>query len=201
MNELLTPFAWSALLMLIGFALIVLEIFLPSGGIIGFLAASAVIVSIVMAFYSGGPAQGVGFATAAVLGVPVMLALAFKYWPHTAIGRRFLLGPPTDEEVLPDSPKRRMLKQLVGKFGTAKTKMLPSGAVLIEGRVIDAVSQGMPIETGQTVKVIEVRANRVVVRALEPGEEEDAASTANADDVLSQPIENLGLDPMEDPLA
>ena len=73
--------------------------------------------------------------------------------------------------------------------------MLPSGAVVIDGRTIDALSEGTPIEAGQRVRVIEVRGNRVVVRLAE-GEQGPPS-----DDVLSQPIETLGLDSLEDPLA
>jgi hypothetical protein len=52
----------------------------------------------------------------------------------------------------------------------------------------------MPIEAGQAVRVIEVRGNRVVVRPADDAE-------PPAGDVLSQPIESLGLDSFEDPLA
>jgi hypothetical protein len=110
------------------------------------------------------------------------------------MGRRLLLDVPRGDEQLPDTPQRRTLRQMVGKRGVAKTLMLPSGAVTIEGQTIDALSEGMPIEAGQRVRVIEVRGNRVVVR---PDDDESQPS----DDVLSQPIESLGLDSLEDPLA
>jgi hypothetical protein len=75
--------------------------------------------------------------------------------------------------------------------------MMPSGAVLIEGATIDAMSEGIGIEAGQRIKVIEVRGTRVLVRPVDESEPPAAAS----DDVLSQPIESLGLDSLEDPLA
>ena len=43
---------------------------------------------------------------------------------------------------MPDTPERRTLRQLVGKLGVAKSVMLPSGAVLIDGQTIDALSEG-----------------------------------------------------------
>ena len=72
--------------------------------------------------------------------------------------------------------------------------MLPSGAVEIDGQTIDALSEGVPIESGQRVRVIEVRGMRVVVR---PADDEPPTT----DDVLSQPIDSLGLEPFDDPLA
>jgi membrane-bound ClpP family serine protease len=86
----------------------------------------------------------------------------------------------------------------VGKIGQAKSMMLPSGAVLVEGRTIDAVSEGMPIEPGQVVRVIEVRGTRVIVRPVEHGEEQQPRS---AEDPLSRPIDTLGIDPFDDPLS
>ena len=44
---------WSILLLLLGLALIALEVFVPSGGVLGVLAALALIASIVVAFSGG----------------------------------------------------------------------------------------------------------------------------------------------------
>jgi membrane-bound serine protease (ClpP class) len=196
--NVLDPLAWSVLLMFAGCALVVLEVFVPSGGILGFLAFSSVLASIVLAFYHRGPAAGFAISATAVFLLPLTIVLALKYWPHTAMGKRFLLGLPTDEEVLPQSEKRDRLKKLVGKVGVAKTPMLPSGAVRIEGHTIDAVSQGMPIDAGQSVKVIEVKANRVVVRPVDAGETQ---VLSDEDDLLAQPLDQLGIEPLDDPLG
>jgi membrane-bound ClpP family serine protease len=104
---------------------------------------------------------------------------------------------PTAAEVMPDDEQRRRLRQLVGKTGQAKSMMLPSGAVEVDGHVVDAVSQGMPIEPGERVRVVEVRGTMVVVQPLG----EAPAVERGADDVLAQPIESLGIDPFEEPLA
>jgi hypothetical protein len=76
--------------------------------------------------------------------------------------------------------------------------MLPSGAVEIDGQMIDAVTQGRPIEPGTYVVVAEVRANRVVVR---PAGKDQRPSHQNPNDVLSRPIDELGIESLEDPLA
>jgi membrane-bound ClpP family serine protease len=188
------PLVWAALLLLLGLTLVVAEVFIPSGGILSVLSISSLVAGITMAFYYRGIEVGFVFLTITAVLVPGALTLAFRWWPHTPMGRRLLLDVPTSEEVLPDTPQRRTLRQLVGKLGVAKTVMLPSGAIQVDGQLIDALSEGMPIEAGQTVRVIEVRGNRVVVR---PSDEPPPPS----DDVLSRPIESLGLDGLEDPLA
>ena len=42
--------------------------------------------------------------------------------------------------------------------------MLPSGMVVIDGKTYDAVSEGVPIEAEQTVLVVGVSTQRLVVR-------------------------------------
>ncbi|HEX3727492.1 MAG TPA: NfeD family protein [Pirellulales bacterium] len=188
------PIVWAAILLVLGLTLVVAEVFLPSGGILGFLSLSALVSAVSLAFYYRGLEAGFLFLTVTAVLVPGALALAFRWWPHTPMGRRLLLDVPRGEDLLPDSPQRRTLRQLVGKLGVAKTVMLPSGAIIVDGQTIDARSEGMPIEAGQHVRVIEVRGNRVVVQPAD-----DAPPPA--DDLLSRPIESLGLDALDDPLA
>jgi len=122
---------WSILLLLAGVGLIALELFLPSGGVIGILAALAIIGSLTVAF-SGGWETGLGMLVATMVVLPVVMAAAVHYWPRTPIGRLIVLETPgSDDEVLPDEPVYRELKDLMGKRGVAKTKMLPSGAIVI----------------------------------------------------------------------
>lgn len=157
---------WAILLLVTGASLAVMEVFFPSAGILGFLSTVAVLGAVVMGFYSG-PLAGTLILLGALIGLPTAIVLGFKYWPKTAMGRRVLLMAPTSEEVLPDDTEKQFLKSLIGKTGRAKSKMLLSGAILIEGRTIDAVSESVPIEVGQHVQVIQVRGHGVVVRPIE----------------------------------
>ena len=190
------PLIWSGILMVLGLSLVMLEVFVPSGGVLGVLSVTSLAASIILAFYHHGSKVGLIFVGVTAVAVPTVLVFAFRWWPHTPMGKRLLLDVPSSEEVLPDSPLRRTLRQLVGKVGVAQTVMLPSGAVSIEGMTVDAMSQGMPIEAGQQVLVIEVQGNRVVVQPVG-----DMAEAPPSDDVLSQPLDKLGLDSLEDPLT
>ena len=192
------PLVWSIVLMLFGLALVMLEVFLPSGGILGFLSISSLAAAIILAFYHHGAQVGFVFVLVTAVAVPAVVVVAFKWWPHTPMGKRLLLDLPKSDEVLPDSPLRRTLRQLEGKVGVAKSVMLPSGAVSIDGMTVDATSEGMPIEAGQRVRVIAVHGHRVLVR---PADDEPPPPPRKQGDVLSQSIESLGLDPLDDPLA
>jgi membrane-bound ClpP family serine protease len=189
----LDPISMAAVLMLLGCALIVLEVFFPSAGILGFLSAAAFFAAIYFAFQRGGN-TGLVFTFAVLVAVPVFLSLSFKILPYTPIGKALLGTLPTDEEVLPSDPR----KALVGRVGVARSKMLPSGAIEIDGQMIDAVTQGVPIDPGQYVEVVEVRANRVVVR---PAAEGQRPEQTDPRDVLSKPLEELGIEGFDEPLA
>jgi membrane-bound ClpP family serine protease len=190
----LDPLVWSILLMVIGCVVLALEVFIPSGGILSILSGAAFIGSILIAFQNG-PRTGFAFVATTVVLVPAVVALAFKYWPKTPMGKAFIGELPTEEQVLPDDPRR----ELLGRVGVVRSKMLPSGAVEIEGQIIDAVSQGQAIEPGQYVTVVEVRANRVVVRPSKEGER--PGHKIATEDLLSRPIEELGIESLDDPLA
>jgi membrane-bound serine protease (ClpP class) len=195
--DVIPNIAWAVLLLLAGCTLVVMEVFIPSGGVISILAAVAFVASLVIAFQESattGPMTGFLFAAITVFAVPTLVALAFKYWPKTPMGKAFLGELPTDEEVLPEDPRRALL----GRVGVARSKMLPSGTVEIDGQMIDAVSQGRAIEPGTYVVIAEVRANRVVVR---PAGKDQRPSHQNPNDLLSRPIDELGIESLEDPLA
>lgn len=186
---------WATLLFLLALAFLVLEVFVPSGGVLGTLTAACAFGSIVLAFREG-PTTGLVFLTLTVVLLPAALALAFQVWPHTPLGRRFLLPTPTDRDTRPDTAQLQWLRSLVGATGRAISPMLPSGAVELQGRSVDALSEGLPIEAGCWVRVVEVRGARVVVRPVDGPDPLGAGATD-----LSQPIDRLAPDPFQEPSA
>ncbi|HWC88407.1 MAG TPA: NfeD family protein, partial [Pirellulales bacterium] len=190
------PIIWAVLLMALGLTTAIVELFIPTGGILGLVSLGSLLVSVWLAFREG-PWVGLGFLAFAVIAVPGALAMALRWWPQTPMGRRLLLEAPAADQVLPDSARRRELKSLLGEIGETKSWMTPSGAVEIRGRVINALSEGLALEPGRRVRVVEVRGGRVVIR---PVTEEPEVKRAS-DDPLSESIESIGLDPFDDPLA
>jgi membrane-bound ClpP family serine protease len=184
---------WAIVILVAGLGLAMLEVFVPSGGILGFLSVAAVIASVVLAFYES-PAIGFTMLGVAVVGLPSAFSVALHFFPRTSMGRRVILGPPTDEEVSPDDDVRRHLKSLVGKYGVTTSVMLPSGRVRIEDRLYDATSEGLAIEANQSVVVVEVRSGGLVVRAAK------APQSAPKSDgtLLDRPFESWGIDPFKD---
>jgi membrane-bound ClpP family serine protease len=186
---------WAILLLVLGLGLAVMEVFLPSAGILAFLSAAAVLAAIIVAFQQG-PAAGFAILAVAMFGLPALVVLSFRYWPRTAMGRRVMLPVPSSEEVLPNETGRRHLKSLVGRVGRAKCKMLPGGVVSVDGCNVEAISEGVPVEMGQAVRVIAIRGNRAVVRLVE-----DEVPSETAADPLQRPIESVAPDPFDEPPA
>ena len=190
------PLFWPILLLIIGLGVIGLEFFVPSGGVLAIVATVSIIASIALGFMASARYGAILLGVTTVL-IPTILMAAVRWWPHTPIGRLMLITPPDDpDEVLPDTEAYRGLTALIGHVGIAKTKMLPSGTVKIEGRSYDAITEGMPIEPQQLIQVVDVRTNRIVVR---PAEGELPAGPETTDDILSQPIDSLGLEDIDQP--
>jgi membrane-bound ClpP family serine protease len=81
----------------------------------------------------------------------------------------------------------------VGRSAKAKSKLLPSGVVIVDGRNIDAVSEGMPIEVGQEVRIVQVRGKQVVVRPIELDVPQEMDQNP-----LHRPIEGITEDPFKE---
>ncbi|MDY0165452.1 MAG: NfeD family protein [Thermoguttaceae bacterium] len=178
------PWIWAVCLIVLGLGLAVLEVFFPSAGVLGFLAACSILGGILLG-YLHGAATGTILLLISIAGLPGTLVLALKYWPHTAVGRRVLLTAPTREEVMPVDPELQRLRAMIGQVGQAKCDMLPAGAIMLDGRTIDAVSEGMPVDAGQRVRIVEVRGNRVVVRPVD-----DEVPTPEVASPLERPIDD-----------
>ena len=145
------PLFWALILLAAGLVVFVLEFFLPTAGLLGITCAILLCASIVMGFMHSWLA-GTAILLAIALLLPVFFSVAVKIWPHTFIGKRIIQKQMTREEVLPEGDLEE-LQALVGMRGIAKSKMLPSGRVRINDQSYDAISNGFPIEAGQTTEL------------------------------------------------
>ena len=184
---------WPILLLLVGMAIVVLEVFIPSGGVLGVLAAAAIVASLVLGFSVSFRSGLVVLVLVFVL-TPLTVGYAFRLWPKTPIGKKLLGGDlPTAAETLPASE----LPQLLGQFGTAHTDLLPNGEVLIEGQRYAALSEGKPIDAGESIRVTAVRMNRLIVSdhpSTPPPEKQEIE-----EDPLARPVDEIVSDPFVDP--
>jgi membrane-bound ClpP family serine protease len=166
---LMHPIVWTFLFLCLAFVVAVLEVFLPSGGLLAVLAIAFLVTSIVFSFQAD-VVFGSFYTLCVCLLVPIFLWAALRIWPNTWIGRRMLLTPEEDPALFPNE-EQQTLKQLVGKHGMAKSKMLLGGLIEIEGKRYSAVSDAEPIEPGDVVNVLRIEGATIIVRksAMKPG--------------------------------
>ena len=143
--------------------LIVLELFIPSNGILTVIAIICLVYGIVNCFLVN---QWLGFIVSivTVAALPVFLVAMVRIWPNTWIGKRIAIKQaqraiPGDS--IPDAGK---LDNLVGQIGEAITDLRPVGAVMFGADRVDCVAETGQIEKGSKVAVIRVEGVRVVVR-------------------------------------
>ena len=155
------PITWAIILIVVGASLIVLELFIPSGGIIGFLSAASFIAAVIMGFQIDNN-TGIAILGSVLLTSGLMVGLIIKYWHHTPIGSRAL---PPDLRV--SAAVVSNLEHLHGTHGISRSDLMPNGEVDIDGKYYDAVSSGTFIPEGSAVQVTDVRGNRLLVQAVE----------------------------------
>ena len=191
-------------LLLLFFVLLVLELFIPSGGRLGIAAAAALIAAIVIGFLHSFTAGGLILISVSLL-APLVISIALRVWPRTAIGRRMLNIDPADDDDRRGEVEAARSKW-IGKVGVAKIDLLPNGVIDIGGARIDAVSLSGVIDRGAHVEVVNVVAGKFQVRRTErpltpadspPGHVGDSPSP---EDALEVSIESLGIEDLDDPL-
>ena len=152
--------AWG--LLALAFFLVLLELVVPSGGILGVCAGAAMLAAVVIGFLHSFT-LGAAMLMIAGFGVPLVIWLGLKLWPNTPIGRRMLNIDPEVEAArrkLEEENRNRWL----GKVGVAKINLLPNGIIEIDGQSLDAISLGGAIDHGTHVEVVNVIAGKIHVR-------------------------------------
>jgi len=158
---------WAVVLLVIGLAVMMLEVFLPSGGVLGFVSAVAIVSAIVTAFVQQGVLAGFVMLGMSIGLVPAVLVLAFRWFPATPLGRRVLPPPPEPSDVLPQQAARDAAKAAVGLVGTVVDELVPWGRVLVADRLHEAMSEGGVVSAGTPIEVIGSQGTSLVVRRRE----------------------------------
>jgi len=152
------PIQLFIVLLVAGLMLIGAEIFVP-GGVLGVIGAFALLGAIISGLRAFGPAVGGYIAVAIIILMGVVITLWIKLFPKTKIGKTMTVS----RDLSSFKGTQARIKELVGKEGQAVSDLRPGGFAAINGRRVDVVTQGEMISKGESVRVIEVEANRVIV--------------------------------------
>ena len=175
-------FYLAILIFLLGLILIGIEIFLlPGFGFTGVSGIVLVVAGLGLATLQKMPTtsaewgsfgqtllQFSGSMVAAVVGAVIVA----RYLPNIPMANKLVLVPPAEQETpdetptLPPLPGVESPAALLGSVGTAATTLRPAGMARFGDAYVDVVSDGGYIPAGARVQVIEIEANRVVVKEM-----------------------------------
>ena len=146
-------------------ALIVAEVFVPSGGLISIFALVCLIGGVVIFFRHSPTAGWVGVVIALIM-IPTVLVIAYKIFPETRFGKSVTLTPPKREQgdAVPDTAE---LKELLGAVGVVLTPLRPVGICDFSGQRVECVAESGYVDKGNKVKVIDVESTQLTVREIE----------------------------------
>ena len=158
----MTPLTVAILCFAAGIVLLLAEVVLPSGGVLGVLAALALVIGVGACFKISKYA-GLAAALTLVFAAPFAAALWVKVWPHTFAGKRLILGP-ASEVAAGHAPSASAVR--VGQVGVVVNELRPGGTCEFGATRTEARSEHGIIPAGRRVEVVAVVDGRPLVRAV-----------------------------------
>jgi membrane-bound ClpP family serine protease len=153
-------------LFLVAAALVVAEVFVPSGGIITVCAIGCLAGGIAIFFAQGGPVVGwIGISVAVVM-LPTLWIVAYRLFPRTDFGKNVMLSPPQRQEGV-GIPDVERINTLLGAKAVVITPLRPVGICDFSGERLECVAESGYVEKGKTVQVIRVAGTQLTVRVVD----------------------------------
>ena len=152
---------WAIVLLVVGLALLVVDVFIEGFGILGIVALAIVAASlfITVAFVPMG-----GFIVVGKVAVMVPGAIFFfRFLKSKQLDGKFILTETLAEDKIDVSG----LEYFRGKEGITKTALRPHGTADFNGDNIEVRSDSKYIPDGKRVKVVDVKGKRVLVAQIE----------------------------------
>jgi len=162
--EMLGPTAVPSLIcLIIGFVLLVIEMFLPGIGLAGISGLAALVAVAVMQFGWGNPR--VAFYIIAITLLVIILGIIWivRSLQKGKLSKSFLvLNAQSDGASVPEVASAK--KDLLGKSGVTITPLRPSGIAEIDGNRVDVLASGAFIERGKPIVVVKAEGMHILVR-------------------------------------
>jgi membrane-bound ClpP family serine protease len=147
-----------SVLALVGFALMIVEIFIP-GMIVGIIGLLCCLASVGVAFSQEGTTAGWITLFCEVIIITTGFFMWMRLFPHTPMGRQYILGGTSGQGGTPPGLS-------VGDTGVTVSALRPTGLAEVRGQRFDVVSENAFIPAGNSVTVVQADRFRIVVRAI-----------------------------------
>lgn len=140
--------SWIVGLMILGFGLVMVEIFVP-GGIVGIFGGLCMLAAVAVAYNEYQIEGALLTFVIGIVGLVICLVFEFKVLPKTPMGKRLFL----DDTISGKSQSEQLFETFVGKEGTTATALSPTGYVLVDGKRLEAYSKSGFLERGDKIRV------------------------------------------------
>ncbi len=164
--------AWGLALLAAALLLIVVEVFVPSAGMISLMAAAMAIAGVVCLFQVSVVWGVLGLLGILILG-PVVGFFALNIMPSTPLGKKLLFGSGGEEEpglgssgAKDGDAASEDLGLLIGSEGVALTDLRPVGTIRVGETKVDALAETSMIRAGTKVRITAVVDNQIKVRPV-----------------------------------
>ena len=157
---------WNALtifLYVLGLVLLAIEGLMPGFGVAGVSGVICVIISVAMITSSIYEAILMVITTIALF--VLVIVMMYKLGYGSKYMKFLILDTEQKQEEGYTSSKKEV--SFIGKTGFAETPLRPSGVVIIEGKRINAQSQGQFIDKGAKIIVSDVDSMKIIVKQYE----------------------------------
>jgi membrane-bound ClpP family serine protease len=148
---------------LAGVLCIIIEILLPTVGLLAGVGTAAMLYSVVLAL--GGDINAIYALLASCVLAAAVFAVIVNRLPSSRLWHKMVLHDQSTSARGYVSAEAR--PELVGRWGEAFTELRPSGKAMIDGVLVDVVSEGDFIPQGTRLVVVLTQGSRVVVRRQE----------------------------------
>lgn len=174
---------WHILLVLLGLGLLFVELFITPGfGVMGISGILCILTGLTLAVIpttGGGPlpmpapemygrlqATALWMLTSFIFGVAGMVTITHYFGRIPGLSRLVIQTPTVEDHKAVQYAAHNTTPVValnVGQTGTAATQLRPAGQARIDDKLVDVVTNGLLVDQGATIKIIDIRGNRIVV--------------------------------------
>lgn len=158
MKQLVLPF----ILQFVGISIVILEMIVPSGGILALLSIGIIGYSLYLVFTTVSTSIGITFVAVDAVLIPLALLVGLKLLAKSPAALKTSLSK--ESGVQSQSPE---LDKFMGAEGVAISDLRPSGTALLLDCRVDVVSRGEYIEKSSPIIVRAITGNQIIVSKKE----------------------------------
>ena len=161
---------------IVGIILLILEIFvIPGFGVPGILGIILMVAALILTMIDWVPGDwsntpslneisaSIAVVAASIVGAVILIIITAKFLPKAPFVSGVFLSNKIDKKHGYTAFSEKNYQQWIDKKGVAKTTLRPAGKAVINGVLLDVVSQGDFINKNSQIKVVHVDSNHIVV--------------------------------------